>query len=83
MGVLRNGGILVMGGGMILKWGGGVGTPLRTMEKICTGFPVTFQSQRMECRLLDMRQTYERERLSQLGNKELEAEHRRLQRKIR
>ena len=37
----------------------------------------------MECRLLDMKLTYERERLSQLGKKELEAEHRRLQRKIR
>ena len=30
-----------------------------------------------------MRQSYERERLLQLGKKELEAEHRRLQRKIR
>ena len=37
----------------------------------------------MEFRLLDMKQTYERKRLSQLGEKELEAEHRRLQRIIR
>ena len=37
----------------------------------------------MECRLLDMRNLYERERLSKLEKKKLEIQHRRLQRKIR
>ena len=52
-------------------------------KKMSTGFAATFRNQCMEFRLLDMKQTYERKRLSQLGEKELEAEHRRLQRIIR
>lgn len=46
----------------------------KTFKKLCIGFPATYCNQYMECRLLDLRNLYERERLS---------EHRRLQRKIR
>ena len=55
----------------------------KTFKKLCIGFPATCRNQHMECRLLDLRNLYERERLSKLGKKELETEHKRLQRKIR
>ena len=46
---------------------------------MCTGFPpTTFCNQCMECRLLGVRNLYERERLSKLKKKELEMEHKRL-----
>ena len=51
--------------------------------QLCIGFPASYPNQCMECRLLDMRNLYERERLSKLGKKKLDIEHSTLQRKIR
>ena len=55
----------------------------KTCKKLCVGFSATYRYQCMECKLLEMRNLYERERLSKLGKKELEIEHRILQKKIR
>ena len=57
----------------------------KTCKIICIGYPTTYGYQCLECRVLDMENMYERERLSKLRNwkKELEIEHRRLQNKIR
>ena len=55
----------------------------RTCKKLTVGFPTTYRSQCLECRVLEMRNIYERERLGVLGKRELEMEHSRLQKKIR
>lgn len=54
----------------------------RKCKKFCVGFPATYRNKCKECRLLEMRTLNERERLSKLGKRELELEHRRLQKKI-
>lgn len=54
----------------------------RTCKKLCVGFPATYRNKFMEWRLLEMRTLYERGRLSKLGKRELELEHRKLQKKI-
>ena len=55
----------------------------RTCKKLTVGFPTTYRSQCFECRVLEMRNIYDRERLGVLGKRELEMEHSRLQKKIR
>ena len=55
----------------------------RSCKKLTVGFPATYRNQCLECRVLDMRSMYERERLTKLAKKELQAEHKKLQRKIR
>ena len=55
----------------------------RTCKKLTVGFPTTYRSQCLECRVLEMRNIYDRERLGVLGKRELEMEHSRLQKKIR
>ena len=37
----------------------------------------------MECRVLEMRNIYKRDRIGRFGKRELEVEHRRLQKKLR
>ena len=54
----------------------------RTCRKLSVGFPATYRNKCMEYRLLEMQTLYEKERLSKLGKRELELEHRRLQKKI-
>ena len=54
----------------------------RTCKKLCVGFWATYRNKCMEWRLLEMRTLYERERLSKLRKRELELEHRKLQKKI-
>ena len=54
----------------------------RTCKKLCVGFRATYRNKCMEWRLLEMRTLYERERLSKLRKRELELEHRKLQKKI-
>ena len=55
----------------------------RTCKKLCFGFPATYRNQCTQCRVLEMRNIYKRERLMILGKRELEIEHRKLQRKLR
>ena len=55
----------------------------RTCKKLCVGFRATYRNQCMQCRVLEMRIIYERERLGILGKRELEIEHRRLQKKLK
>ena len=56
---------------------------MQNMQKMCIGFPATYRNQCMECRVLEMRNIYERDRVGRFGKRELEVEHRRLQKKLR
>lgn len=55
----------------------------RTCKKLCVGFPATYRNQYIECRVLEMRNIYKRERLGVLGKREPEMEHSRLHKNIR
>ena len=55
----------------------------RTCKKLCVDFHATYRNQCMQCQVLRMRNIYKREKLGVLRKRELEMEHRRLQKKIR
>lgn len=52
-------------------------------KKMCIGFPATYRNQCRECRVIEMRSIYKKDRVNKLCKKELEVEHRRLQKKLR
>ena len=40
---------------------------MQNMQKMCIGFPATYRNQCMECRVLEMRNIYERDRVGRFG----------------